>query len=230
MPFQTTNMINYSYYHDECQLFIIYGLLGYGKTTFATKVLSEVLKGDWEEVKKYLVFKPEDFIKLCMKLSKNHQREKAIVWDDAGLWLFAMKQNDPLITAVTQYLNVARTNWAAIIFTTPTPSWITYKIRNFPQHLRIKIIKAQVDKGRCQRLRIAKAYRTWIAPDFKKTGVRTIYTDYFDATMPTDFYNWYKPIREDYALTATTRMEEALSKLKLEPKIDPALTRDQYTI
>lgn len=213
MPFKMTDMINHCYYHDEFQLFVVYAPLGYGKSTYAVKVLSELYDKDWEKVKDYVVFPPKDFVRKCVEMNQKGQREKAIVWDDAGLWLFALQKNDVFVQAVIKYMNVARTNWGAMILTTPTPSWITYKMRNFPQHINVKVIKASTDTNRGQRLRYAKGYRAWTAPDFKHSGVRKIFEDYYDATMPDEFYKWYKPIRDDYAKQASALMNNSLSKL-----------------
>lgn len=222
MPFKTTDMINHAYYHDEFQLFIVYAPLGYGKSTFAFKVLSELYDGDWEKVKQRIVFPPEDFVKLCIDMNKKGRREKAIVWDDAGLWLFALQRNDIFVQSVIKYMNVARTNWGAMILTTPTPSFVTYKMRNFPQHINVKIIKVSSDQSRIQRLRMAKGYRAWVAPDFKHSGVHRLYEDYFDATMPDDFYNWYKPLRDGYAKQASELMNDSLEKLLSKTKKTPA--------
>lgn len=232
MPFKMTDMINHAYYRDEFQLFIVYAPLGYGKSTYAVKVLSELYNKDWEKVKDYIVFPPKDFVTKCVEMNKKGQREKAIVWDDAGLWLFALQRNDPFVQAVLKYMNVARTNWGAMILTTPTPSWVTYKMRNFPQHINVKVIKAADDIGRQQRLRFAKGYRQWTAPDFKHTGVHKIFQDYYDATMPDDFYKWYKPIRDDYAKQASELMNETLADLlDKDNKREDADTNSQaYTV
>lgn len=232
MPFQITDIINHAYYHDEFQLFIVYAPLGYGKSTYAVKVLAELYNRDWEKVKQLLVFPPKDFVQKCVEMNQKGIREKAIVWDDAGLWLFALQRNDIFVQAVIKYMNVARTNWGAMILTTPTPSWVTYKMRNFPQHINIKIIKASDDIGRKQRLRYAKGYRQWTAPDFKHTGVRKIFQDYFDATMPNDFYNWYKPIRDGYAKQASELMNKSLADLLMKDskQEQASIIQQAYTV
>jgi len=211
--FELTKLIDHAYYHDEFELIIVYAPLGYGKTTYAVKTLAQLYKDNWEEVKRKLVFHPKDFVQLCFKMSETGKREKAAIWDDAGLWLFALDQFDPFVKAVIKYLNVARSNWGALIFTTPTPAWIINKIRRFPQNYTIKIIKATSDLHRIQRPRVATAYRSWVAPDFKHTGVRTQFKDSFDATMPKDFYNWYKPLRESYAKMAVNLMQKNLESV-----------------
>jgi len=230
--FELTKLIDHAYYHDEFELIIVYAPLGYGKTTYAVKTLAQLYKDDWEEVKRKLVFHPKDFVELCDKMIQKGKREKAAVWDDAGLWLFALDQYDPFVKWVIKYLNVARTNWGALIFTTPTPTWIINKIRRFPQNYTIKIIKATSDLHRIQRPRVATAYRSWTAPDFKHTGVRTQFKDSFDATMPTDFYNYYKPLRDSYTAIAVAMMRKNLASVlkNLGDATERNTIANEYTI
>ena len=194
------------------------------------KVLAELYQNDWEKVKQFIVFHPKDFVMRCLEMSEKHKREKAIVWDDAGLWLFAMQHNDIFVQSVIKYLNVARTNWAAMILTTPTPSWVIFKMRNFPQNVRIKIIKTHSDLQGVQRLRMAKAYKSWMAPDFRHSGVRNYYQDNFDATMPQDFYEWYRPVRDGYARQANELMQKSLKHvLKRDAHADVEAIAEAYT-
>lgn len=223
MPLITTKRINKSYYADECNVFLPYGPLGIGKSAYACKVVAEVYgekgKPNWEAVKDHLVFHPKDFVEKCVKLMEHNKKDKALIWDDAGLWLFALDYNHPFIKAVIKYLNVARTNWGALIFTTPLPTWVLKKIRGFPQAISLKIIKQREDEHRVSnpRPRIANAYLYWISPDMKRSGVKKIYDDKFSAMMPNDFYwNWYKQRRDDYARQAINIMYKELSGLEKE--------------
>jgi hypothetical protein len=216
--FITAYNVNHAYYRDEFSLFMVYGPLGIGKSSYAIKVMAEVLgeknKPDYNKVKDYMVFHPQDFVEKCYKMAEQGQRDKAIIWDDAGLWLFALDFKNPFIQAIIKYLNVARTNWGAFILTTPTPSWIIYKLRSFPQSVTIKILKVNDDMGRRQRLRVGRAYRFWVMPDMKKTGVRVLYEDYFDAMLPDDVYHdWYQPLRATYAREAALLARKEMEKL-----------------
>jgi len=216
MPFLTTKLVNQAYYQDEMKVFLVYGPLGIGKSAFALKVAKEVY-GSYEKVKDFIVFHPQDFVSRCLSMTEKKQREKLIIWDDAGLWLFYMQYKNPFVQAVMKYLNVARTNWAAILFTTPSPSYVAHKIRNFPQNISIKIIKQASDQDHAKRPRLAKAYRSWVAPDFRHQGVRLIYMDKFSALLPNDFYfDWYKPLRDSYALAAGLNMKEQLKDVGKE--------------
>lgn len=231
MPFVTAKLVNQAYYQNEMSLFLVYGPLGYGKSAYALKVAKEVY-GDYEKVKDYIVFHPKDFVARCLKMSERGKREKLLIWDDAGLWLFYMQYSNPFVQAVMKYLNVARTNWGALIFTTPSPSYVAHKLRNFPQNISIKIIKEGSDQQHATRPRIAKAYRSWVAPDFRHQGVRLIYADRFSALLPNEFYrDWYEPLRDTYAKEAGELMAQELQSIgkKEAEQMQQAITNAEST-
>jgi len=215
LGFITVEKIRTAYRKGECKVFIIYGPLGIGKSTYACKVLAELYgtkdKPNWEAVKSRIVFTPKQFVEKCEYMIAHGIRDKSLIWDDAGLALLALEFQNPWIRAVIKYLNVMRTNLASLILTTPLPTWIIKKVRGFPQCVTIKVIRAMSDEAHPKRYRIAKAYRFWISPDMKKSGVTRIYEDSFTALMPNDFfYQFYKPLREGYAKKAVRDMRAQL--------------------
>lgn len=218
-----TRMINTLYAQNEFKPFIVYGPLGIGKSSYAMKCVAEVYGGsdtlNWEAVKSHLVFHPRDFVDCCTKMIEKSQRDKVLIWDDAGLWLNSLEWNSPFIRAVTKYFNVARTNWAAIILTSPLPTYVIKKIRGLPDAITIKIIKTSNDVDNPQRCRRGKGYRFWIAPDMVKSGVRLIFEDNFTAILPNKFYYWYQPVRDRYAKEAVSYMRRELDSL-------PPLTKE----
>lgn len=226
--FRTSDLIDGCFYRDEFEAVIVYGPLGYGKSSFATQVLAE-LYGDndsdpkdpnskhwnWEGIKRKVLFHPKDFINYLLNMES---REKAIIWDDAGLWLYALDWFSPFIKAVGKYLNVARTHLGAIIFTTPLPTYIMKRVRDFPQVKTIKIMKQQSDVFRPTtqkwvKPRIAKCYSMWISPDMQKSGVKEIFADFFNAMLPDDYFSWYKPYRDAYAHEAVMMMRKEMRSL-----------------
>jgi len=191
-----------------------------GKSTLACKILAEVygtkgkngkIKKNWEAVKSRIVFTPKEFVEKVEYLVTNDLREKCLIWDDAGLALLSLDFNNPWVKDVTRFFNVMRTCLSCLILTTPLPTWIVKKIRGFPQCITIKVIRAKSDKTHPKRYRIGRAYRFWISPDMKKTGVTTIYEDYFTAIMPNPFYHgWYKPYRISYTKVAVKGLRHHL--------------------
>ena len=74
--------------------------------------------------------------------------------------------------------------------------------------------------------RLARAYKQWLSPDLKKTGVRTVHQDYFHCHMPSDFFwDWYKPLRDAYEDMALNLMKEQWTKVKEKTK---ALLLEDY--
>lgn len=241
MPFKTTQLIEEAYRNDEFQIFIIYGPFGYGKSSFGIQILNELfglwkhnadgsitfLKDNWQDILlSKILFHPRDFVYRCYNKgadSDSDSREKTIVWDDAGYWLHALDFNHPMVKAVAKYLNVARTDFASIIFTAPLPTWITTKIRNLPQAITLKVIKVSGNSFQ-KNLRRANAFRYWVAPDMRKSGVRKIYEDDFSVKLPDPVFEAYKPLRKKYTTEASRNM---LTELK---EIDAAYSKERAVI
>jgi hypothetical protein len=218
MTLVMTRMINTLYKQNEFKPFIVYGPLGIGKSAYAMKAVAEVYGGkdqlNWEAVKERLVFHPRGFVERCTRMVENGERDRVLIWDDAGLWLNALEWNNPFVRAVTKYLSVARTNWASIIFTSPLPTHVVQKLRGLPDCVTVKIIKKQDDTTSPERYRLAKGYRFWVAPDMKKSGVRQIFEDNFTAILPNSVYYWYKPLRDQYAKEAVMYMRREFASLQ----------------
>jgi hypothetical protein len=228
MPFTLTDLILDRFYADEFEAFLIYGPLGYGKSSYACQATAEaygihngVVAGydkhgnpyysDWEAVKPRLKFHPGEVIEYLLNLEG---RDITMIWDDAGLWLYALDWNHPFVKAVGRYLNVARTDLGSILFTTPSPVVIMKKVRDLPQCRTIKIVKRDVDNlDRRYKKRLARIYQTWITPDMKKSGVKETHQDVFNAYMPDDFYRWYLPKRDHYAKMAKMMMMKEVDGL-----------------
>jgi len=212
------------YYGEEATLAIVYGgYLGTGKSSYCIKGAAEVYGShsgwadnvpNYEAVKPHLVFTPKEFVD---KVLSQKRREKVIIWDDMGLWLFAMDWYDPFVKATVKYFNVMRTDYAMILGNTPSPKMIVKRIQMFPDSIRIKISKRDTDLKHPSKPRLAKAYKVWSSPDMKRTGVtmQGMWEDAFNAMMPDPFYkDWYEPRRTHYATLAKQLMLTELQKTK----------------
>jgi len=184
---------------------IIYGPLGYGKTTFTFKALLDaygiphdrkaVLTEDQMAlVKDAVVYTAKEFLDKVFR--DRGQRKLCLIWDDAGVGLFNLDTWDPFVKLVTKWMNVVRTQYAAVLFTSPSPMYMVRKIRNIPQMVHIKITKIN---GGPRHERQAQAYITWTNPDFVGHGVKKPYIEYFNVMMPDNLYKWYLPYRQSYA-------------------------------
>jgi len=233
--FTLTKKILDAYYPpDEFYIFITYAPLGYGKSTYDFKGGVEVIQkvyhideglpvmeaeNAWEKLKQFIVFHPTQFFEKIQQIAKSrYKRVPFIIWEDMGLWLYALEYRNPFIEAFIKYLNVARTHLASIIGSSPSPEWVLRKLRRFPSAYTIRIEKLTNDTSLSNKwtwLRQAVGFVFWLHADLKHSGVRRIWVDRFYCKMPNDFYDWYKPLRdtyEDLALQLVMEKWDTISK------------------
>jgi hypothetical protein len=227
--FILSNKILDAYYPpEEFYIFITYAPLGYGKSTYDIKAGVQTLMRvyhlteaeAWEKVKQFIVFHPTQFFRKIVEIGNSkYKRVPFIIWEDMGLWLYAMDWNNPFMEAFIKYLNVARTHLASLVGSTPSPEWVLRKLRRFPSAYTIRIQKINSsDKSTTNVatwLRDACGFKFWLHADLKHSGVRKLWIDRFDCRMPDPFFQWYKPLRdayEDLALQLLQEKWEVLSK------------------
>ena len=58
------------------------------------------VKADYESVKPWVVFKPEEFLDKVLEVD---EKEKALIWDDAGYWLFSLDWYEPFVKTVSRW-------------------------------------------------------------------------------------------------------------------------------
>ena len=200
-----------NYMRDDFNLVIVDGNLRKGKTTYAVKSVEQAL--DYlgkihtdeiqpSELKWILGFEPDEVLESWLFVKV---RQPAFVWDDAGYWLHSMNWRDPVMVSIQQYFNVVGTDFNTMILTTPSPLWVLSKIANMPEMIRVKITKrdgGNRDSEYKRFARTATAYQRWTSPDLKRGGVNKIWVDTFSCKMRDSLYEWYKPIRDEYAFKA----------------------------
>jgi hypothetical protein len=215
LPYPTPNyhpsmakLIYRAMIRDETLFYIIYGPLRYGKTSYCFKTLAS-LYNTWEPevLRKFTVFKPIEFKDNIGPLIKSGVKYPAFLWEDAGIWLNAMDWHDPMLRSIIEFFQVIGTSFAAVLFTSPLPTYIITKLRSLPNCANIRIYKINDNPNKP---RTAKGYYQWIAPDLKKTGVRPFIEDKFSAVMPTKFYDWYYPYRKSYLTESYEKLEAAV--------------------
>ena len=93
---------------EEFYIFITYAPLGFGKSTYDLKAAAEVLQyvyhlseeEAWEKVKEFMIFHPAHFFQKIEEISNTrYKRVPFIIWEDMGLWLYALDYRDPFIEA-----------------------------------------------------------------------------------------------------------------------------------
>lgn len=213
-------ILNAYYPPEEFYIFITYAPLGYGKSTYDIKAGVQVLQHvyhlteeeAWEKVKQFIVFHPTQFFQKIVEISDSkYKRVPFIIWEDMGLWLYAMDWNNPFMEAFIKYLNVARTHLASLVGSTPSPEWVLRKLRRFPSAYTIRIQKINSCTSHTNKAtwtRDAIGFKFWLHADLKHSGVRKLWSDRFDCRMPNDFFEWYKPLRDAYEDLALQLLRE----------------------
>ena len=144
------------------------------------------------------------------------------MWDDAGLWLYALDWNDARVKSVVKFLNVLRTVMGGLIMTTPAVDMIVSKIPHIEGMRIAKTTRAPGFKDRD--MRILQAYRNTFMP-WGKRYVKVDWQDPFNVMLSEEDYAWYSPIRSRYAKEAIALMRKAWSASKTKDNIIEKETR-----
>jgi len=253
-PYSLSRRVASSFYQNECEVFVVHGMPeGIGKSAYVNHVLADlkgyqncrekellqwmwkpkptadtkVWESDWGQTKTLIMYPPEEVVKRCKNMLINQERDMAFHWDDAGTWLNAMEWQDDFVIAFMEYLSLARTNWGAIILSTPVEEWVLKKLRTATGVLHIPIIKLKDNYSHPFRPRRATCYKVVRYPNKLRPYWNKEFTDDFSAIMPDPFYKWYKPRRDQYAFQATVKMDIALKKRR-EKGIDTS--KDEFVL
>lgn len=206
----TVNAIRDWYINDEFRPMIVQGFHGYGKSSFAAYVASEIYgTWNWSFLKDYIVFHPREFLEKIMKVKIKHP---LMIWDDAGYWLNSMDYQNKFVKAVGKYMQVARLDWACIMFTSINASDVIRKVRGIEGRYKIKITKKGSNQVSPHR-RTATTYEYWESPDGSQYGETGLYDERFKAWMPTQYYDGYLPYRRSFTQQAKRTVKEHIKDI-----------------
>lgn len=187
--------------------------------------LVEAVKPNYEAVKNYIVFPPEEFLDAILKIGLS-DKISSLLWDDAGFWLFALDWYDPFVKIVSRYIQLAGRQMACLMLTSPSQKLISGKVLEaLPEMYVGKIIKTSGDT-QTYRPRRAKVYQRWTYPDGKRGGVHTRWEDDYNVMLPQDFFDWYKPKSDHYLDEALLLMKAEVAVLKNKLKKRQGLLKE----
>ena len=195
--------VNQWYNNNQFRVISIYGQSGIGKSVYAWKVLQEVYPD--EDVKKYLIFKPEELISFVEDLRKRKERIKTFLIDDAGVWFSAEEYRDPFVMAALKFIQVARSITGSIMFTTTSLFNLVSRLRTLDMYT----VRITQDRN----MRIAKGYAQSVMPN-KRTFIRGVWQDRYHPILDNDLYAWYKGVRDSYVDEANRMMKKGLEMKK----------------
>ena len=174
------------------------------------RTVSKCVDPDYDEVKKWMVFPPKEFLELVLHVDK---KERAVIWDDAGFWLFALDWYEPFVKSVSRYIQLAGRQFGVLILTTPNKRLISGKVLEALPDMYVSKIVRTGDDDVNYRPRMAKVYERWDYPDGKKGGVKTRWKDRFNAMLPDPFFKWYKPKSDHYMDIGLQLLKKEVGKI-----------------
>ena len=195
--------------HSDMTGAIIYGMQRSGKTMYSLLVMYDFYR-DWDKVLDNVFFTLEDLIsaikeRVLTNFSASKQL-KVICWDDAGVhgskYLFFRSRQ--LAEYLQNLFDVVGLAVKAILITTPNPENLLKAIRGY-EFYRVKIFKLPKDN------RVAVGYKSSLLPSGKLI-VRRVFEDYYNLRIPSDVYNQYLEMREQYLEEAVENLERFLQK------------------
>jgi len=184
----SAKLINYAYGHYGFVSFFIYGKQGTGKTTYCLKVLKEAY-GDWDIVLKNTYFYIDTLIPRLKQCVKEGKRIKAILLDDAGVWLIKYQWFKRFPIWFGKLWNLMRTVCSGILFTSVEVCDIIKFVRDKIEY-RISIVPLSDVE------RMAKAYKVRVLPSMDKI-IEKAYYDYFTLRLPGDVRKEYEEMRRE---------------------------------
>jgi hypothetical protein len=197
-------LINKWHKNDENRIVAIYGTAGVGKSSYAIQTcleLADVYKG--YDPKEWILFKPKDFIDKVTYLYDNNIRVPAIIWDDAGVWLYKFDYQNEFVKGAVKFINVARTVASCIILTTISLNMLVTNLR------KMDIMTVKVVRRGHSNTSLAKGYSHVITPNGYRL-LKTVFEDEFNRYMPDDVYEWYNRYRRSYVKEAIELMKSSV--------------------
>ncbi len=208
--------INYCFIHNQGIYQCVYGQgpLGLGKSSYAIQELEQLLGEydidghlvkpctDWNILKNYIIYHPLSFSKIVQYLEKEHLRIKALVWDDAGKYLYSKRWQTKQAQEIATWFQTARSHVASIIMTTPSPNLILGDIRKLCMvttevKFRTKAFGGFDSLYSADR-RLAYSYDHWYLPDLTKIRTHSRAKDKFSVMLDDSIYYPYKIVRDGY--------------------------------
>ena len=238
--------INDAFYKGSFFGMVVEGKQRIGKSSYCSQAMAQAFgewtydqqghlvtawcsKPDYEEVKKWTVFLPKDFLSTVFEIEPG-ERYRVLHFDDAGFWLYVLDWYEPFVKAVGRYIQLIGRKFAAFLMSTPSKKLISSKVLEaIPELYVCRIRPAGIDTYK-SKPRVAKVYERWDYPDGKKGGVYLRWKDYFDAMLPDRFYNWYKPVSDRYTELGEKilRAVHRQMQMKLEKPEKEELMEDVY--
>jgi len=169
-----TRLIERAYENEGFVSALIFGSQGIGKTSYALHVAKQIYDS-WYKALDHLFFNPKEAIKVLHKALKQGERLKAIILDDAGLWLGKSQWWHREKLEFAEFFDIIRTVCSSVIFTTPADNILN----RLSHEIQLRIKVSPIDSELYNQLkkaghnidvnswRVAKIYQFSLSPLFQ---------------------------------------------------------------
>ena len=220
---ELADRIIHAWRHKGLVTAFIYGNFGDGKTSYLLHTAQEVFKrlenlsmvDAWYRSLAHLFFSPlEGMAYIETERDKNPDARVVMLgMDDVGQHLPRARWWREDVVQFREWLTVARTDAAAVVFTAPTQLSLPGGI------IDACFIRVHVEKSKEPRYSVAKGYQVFLTPWFQQRVSGPIFIDEFPTFYPDYIYQEYTSMRKVAVaplrrhLIKTWGMDETIEKL-----------------
>lgn len=195
--------INNAYKEHSFVSAFIYGAQGVGKTTYGLKTLYYVY-GSWKEALDNTYFYIDDLLPRLREAFDRGERIKAILLDDAGVWLVKYYWRRDFSIWFSKFFNLMRTIISGIIFTSVEVTDIIKFVRDKVMY-RVHVMRTGENSSE------AIGYRVRTSPLLEQY-VERIFEDKFTLSLPDNVRREYEAKRRQAITTLFQELERSSSK------------------
>jgi hypothetical protein len=204
---------------------------GVGKTVLSVKLLihtyARVLGRvpTWEDIRRYIFYRPKEFVDLLLFLRDRKLRVPLAVWDDAGVWLFRSRAREKFVARVSESMEVIRTVIANLMFTTTSIGKLVRGVRESLTYViavsvvgHAKHADGTVIKKSRARLYYATEDYEWLF--HRKSMPKPIGEWIFTVWLPDEIYHKYLEYRSAYTDVAAARIWKELEEIAESAEVE----------
>jgi hypothetical protein len=210
---------------------------GVGKTVLSVKLLihtyARVLGRvpTWEDIRRYIFYRPKEFVDLLLFLRDRKLRIPLAVWDDAGVWLFRSRAREKFIARVTESMEVIRTVIANLMFTTTSIGKLVRGVRESLTYVITVSVVGHAKHADGLVVKRSKARLYYATEDYewlfhRKSMPKPIGEWTFTVWLPDEIYYKYLEYRSAYVDAAAARiwkeLEEIAERAEVEERAEEA--------
>lgn len=197
-----TNMLWDAIKNNKHNVIPIWGEMGLGKTSLAMWTAYKIL-GDWESVKKIVVFTFDEMRNKIMEAVRFNRRLGVVVWDDIAVYFHraSIQYMHPDVKDFFSKYNFIRPYMANLLITTPNIEFIPRQLLDFAT---ADILVKSRGEGDFDRSRVLRRFQGNNRTFRKNYDGRNVVW----GPLPDDIQKWYDDERHAHSVDAFENPED----------------------